>query len=275
LRQTLIHPWLDFVFPFDHAWNHLDLRVPYFAIIAILAAVTLYARPRLGPALGGAIACAAVVELLFLAVVLVLRLDLNIRHYVALFVPTIVAGYTLIVVLKAGPHRFVGSVLAWTFGILTLTVLVSEHHELAQDGDTKRVAAYLQERAAPNATIAIFPADALPAYARQYRGPARLVPFPHALPQGQYDIDAIDVDTELEAQSALSKVGATQHRLWLVMLGTCDDGGFQYGCGNVLAAIEDGTVVIQQRQFYGSRVFELDVKTPKPVAEKVGRAGAR
>ncbi len=275
LRQTLIHPWLDFVLPFDHSWNHLYLRISYVALITFLVALIVAARPRLRPALGGALVCATVVELLFVAVVLVLHLDLNVRHYVALFVPTIVAGYTLIAELEAGRHRFTGSVFAWTFGILTLTVLVAEHHVLAQDGDTKRVAAYLREEAGPNATIAIFPADALPAYARQYRGPARLVPFPHPLPQGQYDIDEIDVDTEREASSALSNVGAAQHRLWLVMLGTCDDGGFQYGCGNVLAAIADGAVVLQEREFYDSRVYELAVKAPKPDVEKGDRAAMR
>jgi hypothetical protein len=259
LRVTLVHPWIDFVLPFDRNWDTYHLRIPYVVLAAAIVVLVVYARPRMTPMLGGLVAAFVTVELLFVAIVLTLRLDLNVRHYVALFLPALVAGYGLVEALDAGRQRRIATVVSWSYGLLVLAVLLAQHHELAQDGDTKRVAAYLEERAPPGAIVAVFPADALPAYARQYRGAARLVPFPHALPAGRYDLSQIEVESEGAASHALSKFGSVAP-IWLVMLGSCDDGGFQYGCGNVLAAVADHTDVLDDRAFYGSRVFELRVK---------------
>ncbi len=259
LRVTLVHPWLDFVLPYERAWNADHLRIPYLVFAATMVVLVAYARPRMNPVVGGAVASFVTVELLFVAIVLTFRLDLNVRHYVALFLPTLVAGFALVDALDAGRHRRIATIVSWSYGLLVLTVLYAQHHELAQDGDTKRVAAYLEARTPPGAVVAVFPADALPAYARQYRGSARLVPFPHALPAGRYDLSQIEVENEAEAARALSTFGRGAP-IWLVMLGSCDDGGFQYGCGNVLAAVADHTDVLDDRAFYDSRVFELRVK---------------
>ena len=188
LLTTLTHPWLDFVLPYDRTWNLAHLRIPYAALAAAIALLVAYARPSLRPTLGGAVACFVAVEMLFVAVVLVFRLDLNVRHYVALFLPALVAGYALVRTLQAGNHRRIGTALAYTYGILALAVTFAQHYQLAQDGDTKNIARFLERRVAPGTTVAVFPADALPAYARQYRGSARLVPFPHPLPTGTYDL---------------------------------------------------------------------------------------
>jgi hypothetical protein len=264
LRATLVHPWLDFVLPYDRNWDMHHLRAPYVILVAALVLLVAYARPRLQPVLGGAVACFVAIELLFVAIVLLFRLDLNFRHYVALFVPALVAGYALVSAIDARGHRRIATVIAWSYGVLAIAVVYAQHHQLAQDGDTKRVAAYLEARTQPGSIVAVFPADALPAYARQYRGPARLVPFPHALPSGRYDLSEIDARSESEVSRALSSY-AGGGPIWLVMLGSCDDGGFQYGCGNVLAAISDGTDVLDERAFYDSRVFELRVKPNAPM----------
>jgi hypothetical protein len=259
LRATLVHPWLDFVLPYDRAWDVYHLRAPYMALVLAIVILVGYARPRLQPLLGGAVVNFITVELLFVAIVLQFRLDLNFRHYVALFLPALVAGYALVDALETGGHRRIATVIAWSYGLLALAVVYAQQHQLAQDGDTKRVAAYLEARTQPGAIVAVFPADALPAYARQYRGTARLVPFPHALPTGRYDLSEIDARSEDEVTQALSAYGNASP-IWLVMLGSCDDGELRYGCGNVLAAIGDGTDVLDERAFFDSRVFELRVK---------------
>jgi hypothetical protein len=263
LRGTLVHPWLDFVLPYDRDWDFHHLRAPYVVFVAAIVLLIAYARPRWQPVLGGAVACFVAIEMLFVAIVLVFRLDLDFRHYVALFVPALVAGYALVRAVDARGHRRIAAVIAWSYGFLALAVVYSQHHELAQDGDSKRVAAYLEARARPGSIVAVFPADALPAYARQYRGSARLVPFPHALPPGRYDLSDIEARSESEISRALSAY-AGDTPIWLVMLGSCDHDGFQYGCTNVLAAVSDGTDVLDEHAFYDSRVFELRVKPRAP-----------
>ncbi len=258
LRQTLVHPWLDFVLPYERAWDASIRRAPYQALTIALLVLVAFARPRLRPEFGPALLCAVTIEALFVVVVLVFRLDLDTRHFVVLFVPALVAGYALVVTLRRGRYPWVGTLLAWTYGALSLAVLYGQHHQLAQDGDSKGIAAYLAAHAAPGAVVAVFPADAVPVYARQYRGAARLVPFPKALPAKRYDIEAIDVHDEAQAASALA---ALRHapQVWLVMLGACEGGVTGYGCDNVLAAVRDGTRVLVERRFYDSRVFKLRI----------------
>ena len=262
LRGTLVQSWLNFVLPYDHSWDDLHLRVPYIVLIVAIVILVAYSRPPLQPVLGGTVACVVAMEVLFVAVVLLFHLDLNSRHYVALFLPSLIAGYALVTTLDASQHRRIATAIAWTYGVLALTVVYAQDHQLAQDGDTIRVAAYLEARTPPGAIVAVFPADALPAYARQYHGSARLVPFPRALPAGRYDLSQIDANSEVEVSHALAAYGNTRP-IWLVMLGLCDDGGFQYGCGNVLASVADNTQVLSEQLFYRSRVFELRVKRAK------------
>ncbi len=262
LRGTLVQSWLNFVLPYDHSWDDLHLRVPYIVLIVAIVILVAYSRPPLQPVLGGTVACVVAMEVLFVAVVLLFHLDLNSRHYVALFLPSLIAGYALVTTLDANQHRRIATAIAWTYGVLALTVVYAQDHQLAQDGDTIRVAAYLEARTPPGAIVAVFPADALPAYARQYHGSARLVPFPRALPAGRYDLSQIDANSEVEVSHALAAYGNTRP-IWLVMLGLCDDGGFQYGCGNVLASVADNTQVLSEQLFYRSRVFELRVKRAK------------
>ena len=141
-------------------------------------------------------------------------------------------------------------------------MLYAQQHAIAQSGDSKRVAAYLAANAKPGAVIAIFPADALPAYARQYRGSARLIPFPKALPRARYDLTRIDAHDEREVLLAFEKL-RTAPQLWLVMLGTCDNREAGYGCEKVLAAVYDGTRIESERRFFESRVFSLDIRSER------------
>ncbi len=258
LRQTLLHPLLEFIMPYERSWDALHVRAPYIVLVTMLAALSIYARPRLRPTLGAALAAAATIEVLFVAVVLIFRLALDTRHYVVLFVPAIVAGYALVAALERSRRPWLGTLIGWTYAALTLAVLYAQHSQFAQDGDSKRVAAYLAARAERGAVVAIFPADALAAYARQYHGDARLVPFPKAIPARHYDIDAIDVHDEGEALAGFAELRGSP-QLWLVMLGSCENGDQQYGCEHVLAAIHDGTRVESERRFFDSRVFRLNV----------------
>ena len=221
LRVTLLHPWLEFVLPHESIFGALKVRWPYVALVAALLGMVLYARPRPSPAWLGALACVGTIELLFVAVVLVFRLDLEWRHFVVLFVPLLVAGYALLADLGRSRLPVAATVGGGIYALAVLVALFFEQGQVAQQGDTLRVAAFLQAHAAPGAVIAVFPADALPAYARQFRNSARLVPFPNALPTQRYDLNAIDVHGEEQARAALNRLRSAP-QVWLVMLGDCD-----------------------------------------------------
>ena len=260
LRQTALHPWLEFVLPADPALDRYGGRYVYDAIALLLAVLVWRTSPRLTRRSLAALVCAGTIEAIFIAVVLALRLDLEPRHYVALFVPLVLAAYGVYAAVDT-KNRIAGRVLAGTYLALTAFVLVRQYHAFAQMGDTKRVAAYLAAHARPGAIVAVFPADALPAYARQYRGTARLVPFPKALPPDRFDVDAIDVRDEAEATAAFARLRYAP-QLWLVTMGSCADGRKEYGCDRVLAAVHAGARIRDEQHFYLATTYDLDVRRP-------------
>lgn len=273
LLPRALHPWLNFILPYRYGWDAAHLRVPHIALVLIVLLAIAYARPRLSAAFGSALACTATIELLFIAVVLAFQLDLDTRHYVVMFVPAMVTGYALIVALEEGRRPRIARLVAGLYVALTLAVLFADHHQIAQSGDSKRVAAYLTAHAKRGAVVAVFPADAIPAYARQYHGDARLVPFPKALSRAKYDLSTIDVDDEREALAALARLRAAPE-LWLVMLGSCDGEGLEYGCGYVLDAVHDGSRILSERHYFESRVFSLEVERSPDRAKAVSSLGA-
>jgi hypothetical protein len=259
LRETLVHPWLEYVLPYDRSLDGLHLRAPYVALFCGLILVMVLARPRMNRELIGWLACAGTIEMVFVCLELLFRLDLGPRHYVVLFAPAMLAGYALIAGLAGGRSPYIAPLLFWTYAILSFGILYIQQHAIAQDGDTKRVAAFLQLHAARDATIAIFPADALPAYARQYGGTARLVPFPRALPTQRYDMDEIGVRDEPDARLGLTSIRSGK-RLWLVMMGSCQSWSQQFGCNYVLDAVHDSRRIVSEHRFYDTLVYEIESK---------------
>ena len=255
LRVTALHPWLEFVLPTDTSLDRSGGRYAYDALALAGLALLAFVRPKLTRRTFAALVCAATIEAIFVAVVAVLRLDLEPRHYVALFIPLLLAGYGLYAAV-AERRRRAGRAIAAVYIALTAFVAFRQYGDLAQMGDSVRVGRYLEAVARPGDVVAIFPADALPAYARQYRGPVRLVPFPQSLPADTFDYDAIDVHDEAEARRAFVRLRGARH-VWFVVMGSCDAGVAAYGCDHVLAAMRSTTRVEERRRFYLANVYSL------------------
>jgi hypothetical protein len=63
LRHAALHPWVDFVFPYDRDWDIVHgIRTSYDAIVAIAVVALVWARPRLDRVALGWIVCAAAIE---------------------------------------------------------------------------------------------------------------------------------------------------------------------------------------------------------------------
>ncbi len=139
---------------------------------------------------------------------------------------------------------------------LTTAVLVTRYRHLAQPGDWRRVAAYLESSAKPGDAIVVFAADALPALAREYHGSLRLIPFPREPDPNRYEADALVVHSPAEAAAALAPLAAYAH-VWFVSDVRCRPDEESYGCANVDPAIDARFRVLETRRFYESRVDEL------------------
>ncbi len=277
LRHTLLHPWVDFVFPYERDWDVTAWpRKLYDAAVALAFVVAIAARPRLSRDAWAWIAGAIAVELTYLALLAGLRLELDDRHYVALYVPLAVAAYTIAgAPVRAGRVRS-ASVFALT-ALLTAAVLITRYRHAAQPGDWQRVGAYLERSARPGDAIVVYAADALPALARQYHGPLPLVPFPKPPSNSTYSADLLVVHSQAEAIAAFAALHRYAH-LWFVSDVRCRSDEQSYGCANVQPAIYRTFAIEREADFYETRVEELAAlpgkRTRRNAGTSLGRASS-
>jgi hypothetical protein len=190
---------------------------------------------------------------------IVVRVELSDRYFVALFVPVVVFVYALFRVIALGPRpavtvAFVPSLL------LTLLVLFSRYRFLAQAGDWKRVAPYLQQHAAAGDVIAIFPPDGIPAFERQYRGSVPYVGFPRPFSAQKYSVDNVSVNSPADARLAFASLRRYRH-IWFVDDVTCLPAGIDYGCHTVRNVIDSDFKIVNRRQFFEAAVEELSPRS--------------
>ncbi len=259
LRHGVLHPWLDFLFPFDSTWGvRHGVRRAYLVLVVLAFGAVLAARPRLGRAELSWIACAATIEFVYLALIIAVRLPLDERHYVALYVPLAAAAYAVACAVLRG--KYPGYGLA--FGLcaaLTVGALVAQYRALALPGDWRRVGTYLTSAVPAGDAIVLYTADNVAALRRQYHGPAPIVAFPITPPATAYDADVFVVHSEAQAIAALGALGRYR-RLWFVSNIPCYRFDQSYGCVFVQPAIERSFTVRSRRDFYGSSVEELQLK---------------
>jgi hypothetical protein len=271
LRHALFHPWLDFVFPYDRDWDvSRTVHVTYDGVVALAIVALVAARLRLDRAALGWIACAATIEITYLTLLAGLGLQLEDRHYVALFVPLACAAYAVVSSPRDPRRRGEVAGVVTLACALTAAVLVTRYRHLAQPGDWRRVATYLESSAKPGDAIVVFAADAIPALRRQYDGPLPIVPFPRPIDPNRYEADAFVVHSVAEAVAALVPL-RRYARVWFVSDVRCRSDENSYGCSNVAPAIARTFRIEGSRSFYESRVDELSAIGGRARSEKTSK----
>jgi uncharacterized membrane protein len=256
LRHAVLHPWLDFLFPFDSTWGvRHGVHRAYLVLVALAFATVLAARPRFTRAELSWVACAATVECVYLALIIALRLPLNDRHYVALYVPLAAAAYAVACAVLRGKHPAYGLAFGLC-AVLSAGALTTQYRALALPGDWRRVGSYLTSVVPPDDAIVLYTADNLAALRRQYHGRAPIVAFPVTPPEDAYDVDVFVVHSEAQAAAALEAL-ARYPRLWFVSNVPCYSFDESYGCVYVQSAIARSFTIVARRDFYGSSVEEL------------------
>jgi len=250
------HPLIEFLFPRDFAWNTVPVeRFAYHAVVVSTVLVLAIARPRFSRKSVALVASAAGVQLTYVALAAALALQLNGRYFVALFVPVAAASYGVFQAVRLGPRPK----LSWAFAsivALTLLTLFSQYRFLAPPGDWKRVAGYLESHATPGDVIAIFPADGLPAFERQYRGSVRVEPFPRPYSTEQYSVRVLSINSPAEARAAFAKL-AGYRRIWFVDGTPCPADDQEYGCANLVPVLASEFRAPAERAFYRNTLYEL------------------
>ena len=269
LVSGVAHRFLEFPFPRDFAWNAVRAeRLAYWAVVGVTLIALAIARPKMSRELLALLASATAVQLTYVALAAVLGLQLDERYFIALFVPVAAASYGVFRAVRHGPRPE----LSWAFAssvVLTLLALFSQYRFLAQPGDWKRVAPYLESHAAPDDVIAIYPADGLPAFERQYRGSEPAEPFPRPYSSERYSVRALSINSPAEARAAFAKLAGYRH-IWFVDGATCPPDDQEYGCSNLGPVLASGFQTLAQRSFYRNIVYELSRPgNAQPAAQRV------
>ena len=256
LRHSLLHPWVDFIFPYERDWDVVRWLHPvYDAIVAVALVAAVAARPRLTRTDVAWIACAAAIQTTYLALIAVVGLPLDDRHYVGLYVPLAVAFYAIARRVRESERPRYTAFFGLTGGLI-VAVLFTEYRHLALPGDWRRVAAYLTREARPGDAIVIYAADAMLPFRRQYEGTVPVVPFPRAPARRAYSADVLTVHSEAQADASLAAL-RRYDRIWFVSSVRCRADQQTYGCVYVQPAIDRSFKIIGERDFYESRVEEL------------------
>jgi hypothetical protein len=255
LRAVAVRPWLDFLFPTFSRWADIDwIHAVYHVVVCVSLALILLGIRNWDRTVLGYLACAVAIEATYLAMVLVLRLNLDARYFVTLFLPEMVAAYAIFVATIRGPQPYLA--LGFVPVLLSLLVAFEQNHFLAESGDWKHVAAFLDRNAGAGDAIAIYPPDALPAFERQYRGTVPVAAFPRPPSQDRYSVRALGVTSEDETRRALIALGARRH-IWLVDSIRCVREMPQFGCDKV-SHVATQAPQARQIQFFENRIFEID-----------------
>jgi hypothetical protein len=215
----------------------------------------LAARPRLSAAAWGWVVSAIVVEGAYVALLVVLHVEIDDRHYVGLYVPLAVAVYAVTRTVVASGRARYNRVFILT-AVLTAAVLVTRYRHAAQPGDWARVGAYLASAARPGDAIVAYAADVVPALRRTYHGDVPIVPFPETPSPDAYAVDVLVVHSVAQAERALAPLRGYRH-VWFVDSVRCRSDEQSYGCINVMPAIRAAFAIRGERDFYGTKVLEL------------------
>jgi hypothetical protein len=246
---------IGFLFPYDPAWWWLmdHARAVYLCVAGASVVLLVLAKPRLSRTVLAYCACALAVLALYAIAIVVLSLDLSTRHFVAAFLPLAVAVYALFEATSHSPNL---RKLAFLPTIaLTIAVLISRYRFLAQVEDWKRVAPFLAANVVAGDVIAIYPADAEPAFEREYHGNAPYVPWPRPYSTVRYSPTVSGIKSEAEARAAFAKLSRYRH-IWFVDDVECLAVP-RLGCDIVKDVVHSDFKIDLERQFYQSTVYEL------------------
>lgn len=250
------HWFVAFAFPRDFTWNALPFGRPaYLAFVGVTVLTIGLSQPKVSRQLLALLVCAAAIQLTYVALAAALLQQLNERYFVALFVPVVAASYGVFRAVRDGPRPALALAFA-SCVLLTGLALFTQYRFLAQPGDWKRVAPYLEAHATRDDVIAIFPADGLPAFERQYRGNVPFAPYPRPYSSERYSVRTLSVASPAVARAAFAQFAHYRH-IWFVDGEPCLPEDRHYGCEIVESVLASDFRKLDRRRFYRNTVYEL------------------
>ncbi len=179
------------------------------------------------------------------------------RHYLVLVLPLILFGAIVLDSMR-GRFRIAASVaIVGIFATSSLTDTLWNYHRGAKFGDWKRVAFFVGTRVRPGDRVAVFEADAVPAFRRWFLPQIPVLPFPHAVDGNRYDADALVVHSEVEARVALRRLTAGRTHVFLAIDCAYVERFPHEGCGYVTEAIDAAFPERGRTDFFEAWVAEL------------------
>ncbi len=272
---VFLHPLADFLIPYGYG-GFPGARALNAALAVCVVGALVAGRPRFDRKLLSLGAVAATVELFYILLVDVLHEELVVpRHFFALFVPETAFAYGVLATLRAPGRLVTGArrTIAVCVAVACVLSLGFTYRAFAKLGDWPRVARWLDVNAGPDDTIAIAEPDAVRAFARYYRGTAKVVAYPRTIDPNVYSVERMMVHSVAEARAAFAAL-PVKGRLWFVNYDTCDRSD-RLGCLEVEAALRQRYCVVERRAFFLTSIERLVLRSGNPVRGRRATSAAR
>jgi hypothetical protein len=264
--REFLQPVAQFVLPTVYRWADVPSLVPltyaYRTLLLVLFLLLLAARPRLGVREWGIIALSLGIWIAYPAAYAVTHVRFEIpRHYVTLFVPFAAGVYAALSAFGVRWRRLALAAILVAYAGCSAVSLWANYGAFSKAGDMRRVGAYVTAHASADDVVAVFAADAKPAFMRFYRGRAPVVAFPVTPDPEHYDTSLYEVHSVAQAAAALERLAAGR-RLWFVRYGRCFP-RMNYGCEYIAAALHERFPAARAVEFYEAEVVEVDALPPR------------
>jgi hypothetical protein len=184
-------------------------------ILAAAGLILIWCRSRVGPRELALWATLAVAASMYAAAILISGIDLvTIRHCVGLFVVLNLVSLSVIALLDPARRRWALSV--WILLVLCISgfELDRMNRPLANSGDWRRVAAFIQEREQEGQPILVFPADEALPFELHYSGINSIIPVPR--PADFKGLHGSVLHSEEDVASAVATVPGEHEELWVI-----------------------------------------------------------
>jgi uncharacterized membrane protein len=225
------------------------------AVVIVFVAVALILGRRGFQGKGPYLALAVLVSsaIVYAVAVYVLGTHFDYRYGAFLFVPLIVAIFSIFDWWKEPTRRHGVAAFGILLLVLSVASLIEVYHTGAKIGDWRRVSAYLDANERDATPIFVFEAENAIPLAYYYHGPGHIVAVPSPVDFRSYDVAHFVVHNQQQLQTILNQHG-NPDELWLVTAGACHSLNVHYGCSVVESYVSAHYQTLKERTFYHAKV---------------------
>lgn len=190
------------------------------------------------------------------------RVPLLNRHLAFAFIPVSLAIYATFADLSPRLRGYTIAAVVFLVAVTSLASLAAIYRPMAKEGDSERVAAYIEARERPGEPVFVFLADDALPLQHYYNGLNRIVPVTGPLSDETYDMRDFVLTNPEQMERVVNKTPKSNRTIWLVeTTDACTHfNGLTFGCDVLDRYVSTHAKIAEQHTFYRVLVRRLSLK---------------